>query len=107
MKRLLVAFSLMFLVYGCAYPTSSVRVLDDRPSLVLQNAPKGAVLLVDGLEMGKASLYNGRKKVLLLEPGAHKVELMRQGVLIHSEKIFLGDGETKTLNVHSVGGATR
>lgn len=107
MKRLLVFFSVMLLMYGCAYPTSSVRVLDDRPSLVLKNAPQDAVLLVDGLDMGQASLYDGREKALLLEPGTHKVEVMRQGTLIHSEKIFLGDGETKTINVNSERGTSR
>lgn len=101
MKRLFVFTSVMFLIYGCAYPTSSVRVLDDRPSLMVHNAPQDAVLLVDGLDMGKASLYDGLGKVLLLEPGTHRVEVMHQGMLIHSEKIFLGDGETKTININS------
>ncbi|MEO2159122.1 MAG: hypothetical protein ABGX31_07270, partial [bacterium] len=82
-------------------------VLDDRPSILVKNAPQDAILFVDGLKMGQASLYDGSKKVLLLEPGAHRVEVKSQGTLIHSEKIFLGDGETKTLNVGSGGGSTR
>ena len=107
MKRLLLFFSVLLLLAGCAYPTSSVKVLDDRPSILVQNAPQDAVLLVDGLEMGQARLYDGSNKVLLLEPGTHRVEVKSQGTLIHSEKIFLGDGETKTLSVSSGGGATR
>ena len=105
MKLLLVFFSVMILMNGCAcvYPTSSVGVVDDRPSVVIQNAPEDAVLLVDGLDMGRASLYEGKKKVLLLEPGTHKVEVMHNGEMIHSEIIFLGDGETKALKVHSTG----
>ena len=100
MKRMLVFFSITLLVVGCSYPTSGVRVLDDRPSIVIQDAPIGSFLLVDGLNMGKARLYNGRERALLLEPGTHQIEVMSQGNLIHSERVFLGDGELKTIKVH-------
>jgi hypothetical protein len=58
MNRLLIIiiFSMMILVHGCTYPTSSVRVPDERPSIVIQNAPKSAILFVDGLNMGLANL---------------------------------------------------
>jgi hypothetical protein len=55
---------------------------------------------VDGLNMGKAGLYNGRERALLLEPGTHQIEVMSQGNVIHSERVFLGEGELKTLKVH-------
>ncbi len=100
MKRMLVFFSITLLVFGCSYPTSGVRVLDDRPSVVIQDAPIGSFLLVDGLNMGKAGLYNGRERALLLEPGTHQIEVMSQGNVIHSERVFLGDGELKTIKVH-------
>jgi hypothetical protein len=103
MKRLLVFFFITLLVYGCHYPTSEVRVLDDRPSIVIQNAPIGAFLFVDGLNMGQARLYDGRERALLVEPGTHKIEVMSQDNVIHSERVFLGDGELKTLKVHSTG----
>jgi len=100
MKRLLVSSLIMLLVCSCSYPTSEVRVLDDRPTIVVENAPKGALLFVDGLDMGQAGLYDGRKNALILEPGTHEIEVMNQGNVIHSERIFLGDGESKTLKVH-------
>jgi hypothetical protein len=103
MKRLLVFSFITLLVYGCHYPTSEVRVLDDRPTIVIQNAPKGAFLFVDGLNMGQARLYDGREKALVLEPGTHEIEVTSQGNVIHSERVFLGDGELKTLKVHSSG----
>jgi len=107
MRRLFLFVSVMLLIYGCAYPTTSVKVLDERPSLVIQNAPRDSVLIVDGLDMGKASFYDGQKKVLLLEPGTHKVEVRSNNKRIHSEKIFLGGGETKTINVLSEGGTAK
>lgn len=101
MKRLLVFFPITLLIYACSYPTSEVRVLDDRPSIVIQNAPIGALLFVDGLNMGIAGLYDGREKALLLEPGTHKIEVISQNNVLYSEQIFLGGGELKTLKVHS------
>jgi hypothetical protein len=97
---MLVFFSIMLLVFGCSYPTSGVRVIDDRPCVVIQGAPIGSFLLVDGLNMGKAELYNGRERALLIEPGTHQIEVMNQGNVIHSEQVFLGDGELKTIKVH-------
>ena len=101
MIRLCLIFSVLFLFNACAYPTSSVSVLDDRPSIFIKNAPEDATLFVDGLEMGQTSLYNGSENVLLLEPGTHKVEVRNKGTVIHLETIFLGDGETKPLSVGS------
>ena len=100
MKRLLIFFSITLLLFGCSYPTSEVRVQDDRPSIVIQDAPLGSFLLVDSLNMGEARLYNGRERALLLEPGTHQIEVMSQGIVIHSEQVFLGDGELKTIKVH-------
>lgn len=100
MKRLLIFFSITLLLFGCSYPTSGVQVLDDRPSIVIQDAPLGSFLLVDSLNMGEARLYNGRERALLLEPGTHQIEVMSQGIVIHSEQVFLGDGELKTIKVH-------
>jgi len=107
MNRLfiIIIFSMMILVYGCAYPTSSVRVPDERPSIVIQNAPKSAILFVDGLNMGLANRYNGRPGALLLEPGTHMLEVKNEGKVLLSEKVFLGGGEMKELKVHISGEA--
>lgn len=101
MKSLLVVLSMIVLVHGCAYPTSGVRVSDNRPSIAVENAPDEAVLIVDGLNMGLANQYNGRDKALLMEPGTHKIEVVNQGKPILSEQIFLGGGELKIFKVHS------
>lgn len=100
MKRMFVFFSITLLLFGCSYPTSGVRVLDDRPSIVIQGAPMESFLFVDGLNMGKASLYNGLERALLIEPGTHQIEVMSQGNVIHSERVFLGNGELKTIKVN-------
>ncbi|MGR3310444.1 MAG: hypothetical protein ACUZ77_06670 [Candidatus Brocadiales bacterium] len=103
MKYLIILFFTMLLVYGCAYPTSGVRVLDKRPSIVVQNAPRNATLIVDGLNMGLANDYNVRHRALLVESGTHKIEVMYNGLPLLSEQVFLGSGEMKTFRVHTPG----
>lgn len=102
MKVLFVSFMLAFLS-GCAYPTSSTRIPDDRPSIAIQGAPTDAVLYVDGLAMGSTQRYNGQESALLVEPGTHKIEVRSKGKTLHQEKIFLGGGEQKTINIIAPG----
>lgn len=96
---LTIGIVLLALIVGCAYPTSGVRVPDERPSIAVKNAPRDAVLYVDGLNMGMARDYDGRSQVLLLEPGTHKVEVSTGGRVLLSETVFLGGGELRTLVV--------
>ena len=103
MKYSLILFSIILLVSGCAYPTSGVRVLDKRPSIAIQNAPKDAILMVDGVNMGLANNYDGQDRALLVESGTHKIEVMNHGMPILSEQVFLGSGELKTFRVHTSG----
>lgn len=99
MKSLLIVFVMLFLIYGCTYPTSGVRVLDNRPSIAIQNAPNNAILVVDGIDMGPANNYNGRDKTLIIEPGTHQIEVLSFGKTLLSEKVFLGQGELKLFKI--------
>ena len=105
MRLLLIIFIMITLIAGCAYPTTTVRAVDDRPSIAIQGAPKDAILYVDGLNMGPADTYDGKPQVLLLETGKHKVEVKSQNQTLLSEKVFLGSGSTKILSVISPGSA--
>jgi hypothetical protein len=98
---------LIILIAGCAYPTTSTRTVDDRPSIAIQGAPRGAMLFVDGLNMGEAQQYNGKPKALLLETGTHVVEVRDQERTFLSEKVFLGSGTTKALSVIGAGSASK
>ncbi len=104
MSRLLLIVFLMILVFGCSYPSSSIRVTDNRPSIVVQNAPQDAILLVDGLNMGRANQYSGGDRALLVEPGTHKIEVMYKLKSILSERVFIGGGELKVFKVYAAPG---
>ncbi len=106
MKLFVAGFLLMLLTVGC-YPSSEVRVTDSRPRLAIKNAPKNAIIYVDGLNLGFANQYSGDQssdesgevRVLLLEPGRHLIEVKSDGETFLSEDVFLGEGTLKTLTV--------
>ncbi len=99
MKTLLMAALLLVMGLGCAEPRTHTRVVDGRPKILVKDAPKGAVLYVDGVSMGQADTYQGDPGVLLLEPGTHLVEIKAAERLLFSQRIFLGGGELRTIAV--------
>jgi len=91
--------ALPLLLLACADPVTVTRTVDGRPRLLLQGAPQGAVLFLDGKAVGEAGTYAGDPGVLLVEPGTHVVEVKLGERLLLSQKIFLGGGEQRTLVV--------
>ena len=89
------------LLQGCHYPDAAkVEQKDSRPAIGVSGAPKGAMLYVDGLEMGLASQYDGEKNVLLIESGKHLIEVKAtDGKVLLSETLFLSSSTTKVLSI--------
>ncbi|HYV67651.1 MAG TPA: hypothetical protein VE964_15505 [Myxococcales bacterium] len=99
MKRLIAA-SALALAACVSTPATTVRTTDTRPSLAIEGAPSGSLLLVDGLTMGDANAYNGRPAVLRVEPGTHVVEVQDSaGRVMYRQTVFV-ESETKTIQVH-------
>jgi hypothetical protein len=86
------------LLVGCAMPATRVQTIDDRPSISVHGAPRGALLYVDGLPMGPADQYRS-VEVLRLEPGTHEIQVVKDGTVIFAQRIFLGSAH-KDINVH-------
>lgn len=99
MKPMIITLMALVLVSACSYPTTELRITDNRPAIAIKGASEDAVLYVDGLSMGLAQQFDGHAQVLLLEPGTHKIEVISQGKVFLSEKVFLGGGEVRTLSV--------
>jgi len=87
------------LLQGCSYPDpAKVEQKDSRPAIGITGAPQGALLFVDGLQMGSVSQYDGTNSVLLVESGSHLVEVRAQGgKTLYSEEIFLSGSTTKII----------
>lgn len=109
---------LCVLIAGCAHPIERVRTVDDRPGLSVVGAPPGAILYVDGVEIGPAADFDGKPemvpgpgptgrksrrkvpgRVLLLEPGTHHVEIRDGKTVLRAVDIFLGEGTRREIKV--------
>ncbi len=102
MKRLCAGLIILSvaLLQGCHYPDAAkIEQKDNRPSIGISGAPKGAVLFVDGLKMGIAKQWDGEKNVLLVESGKHRIEVKSGNTTLLSETIFLSGTTTKVLTV--------
>ena len=97
MKTILLSI-FIFVFVGCSLPKTTVRTVDERPSIMVQGAPKESILFVDGLSMGKAKQYSGDPEVLILETGTHDVKIVENGSVIFEQRVFLGSS-LKTIKV--------
>ena len=103
MKRLCAALFVVIVVLaqGCSYPDAAkIEQKDSRPAIGVSGAPEGAILFVDGLEMGKAIQFDGSENVLLVESGKHLIEVKStDGKVLLSETLFLSGSTTKILAI--------
>ncbi|MBB3224415.1 hypothetical protein [Pseudoduganella umbonata] len=88
---------------GCALPTTDVKTGSLRPALAVQGAPAGALLYVDGIQIGEAALYDGKARKVMIEEGAHRIEVKQGATLLHTQQIFAGAGETAVVVVGAEG----
>jgi hypothetical protein len=86
---------------ACSNPVEQVRVVDHRPTLMIQGAPADSELLVDGLSMGSAARFG--TQALAVENGTHLVQVRRAGSIIYSERVFVSGAGLKTLTLPSGG----
>lgn len=96
-----IVFALMaltFVLCSCSMPNTSVRTVDDRPTLAFRGAPEGAVVLVDGLNMGAAGQYDGEPKVLVVEPGTHIIQVTLGSEVVYEQRVFV-ESSLKTITV--------
>jgi hypothetical protein len=89
------------LLTACALPETAVKTGSPRPAIYIKGAPEGAQLFVDGLAMGTASEFNGAPKILVVEEGTHAVELRHGNAVLHAEKVFVSNGESRAISVNS------
>jgi hypothetical protein len=107
MKKVVVLsfLALVFALCSCTMPTTTVRTVDDRPTLAFKGAPEGALLYIDGLNMGPVAQYNAEPKdtyeptkVLTIEPGTHTVRVTVNNEVIYEQRIFV-ESSLKTITI--------
>lgn len=98
-KSLLMVLAIASAVAACRYPSGGVEITDERPTIGFKGAPDGAMIFVDGIAMGPAARFDGKKEALLVEPGSHVVEVRMGKRTLLSERVFLGSRATRTFTV--------
>lgn len=104
MKSLIpIALALMLQLTACIQlPTEKQEVADLRPQLSFSLAdpdddPNAYRVYVDGLDMGSAaSFLTGRNGMKVLS-GTHELRVQGRGRVVLQERIYLGDGATRTI----------
>jgi len=100
MKKILVAILSLVALAACSMPNTTVRTTDTRPGIAIDGAPDGAILYVDGQQIGEANRYDGQPNVLTVEPGTHTVVVKDVGgASLFDRKIYV-ESELKTIKVH-------
>ena len=69
--------------------------------LVITGAPQGAVVFVDGMQAGAATVANDHPQVLKAAAGAHKVEIRLGDTVVYREDTYVGVGEQRIVSVLS------
>jgi hypothetical protein len=93
------ALAAALVLMGCAYPNTTVRTVESKPQLAIANASPSSMLLIDGVPVGLAAAYDGKKNTLQIDRGTHRIEVQDQGRTVFSQTVYLGDDLTKTITL--------
>ena len=105
MKKLIVSVLLVGCVAagvsGCSWPTEQASVIDNRPTISFKTTGNADAMTVavDGIVAGTVSQYKAPKAGLRVLPGTHVVTITRADGTKSTQRVYVSDGVTKTLNV--------
>lgn len=102
MKTLFIALGLMVLV-GCTQtPTKNTQTVDDRPGVAFSLQSESAEryeLMVDGVSYGVVGQYLEGENLLRLVDGTHIIKLLSGGEVVFQQKVYLGAGVDRVIQV--------
>ncbi|MBK1872020.1 hypothetical protein FE848_02190 [Marinobacter sp. 1-3A] len=104
MRFLIVSVFALMLVACVQSPTRNTQVVDDRPGLAFElssSAAEAYELKVDGVSYGRVGQYLDGENRLRIIDGSHVVELMNNGQVVYTQKVYLGAGSNRVLKVGS------
>lgn len=102
MRRLFIGVCLA--ASACSMPVEQVRTLDERPSILVDGAPAGALLQVDGLVAGPVYGTGGTPQAIRVEPGTHTIDVLVNGTSALHERLFVSGAMITTVSVPPGGG---
>lgn len=94
----LIALSLLSLSSCSRYPTQTSRSVDARPSISFSTPQNSSYeFFVDGTFMGKTSDFITGQAKLMLTQGSHILKIVKGGIVIQENKVYLSDDVEKTI----------
>jgi len=88
---------------GCTQmPTEKQNISDMRPQISFKvegERALGSHILIDGLDMGMVSDFIDGKAAVRILPGTHIVSVILGSSVLLEEKVYLGDGVSRTFIV--------
>jgi hypothetical protein len=104
---LLIAMAIGSVSISCVQmPTERAAIVDTRPqiSFRVHGDAVSMRIFIDGLDMGSVSNYldggtEGGGRALRILPGSHILRIESGGVMIHEEKLYVGDGVSKVIQI--------
>jgi hypothetical protein len=74
------------------------------PEIIVTGAPVGSIVIIDGVQIGQATVNNDRSRVLDVAAGTHKVEIRMGDRVVYREDTYVGLGERSVVIVKSGSG---
>jgi hypothetical protein len=73
----------------------------DPTQIVVTGAPAGALVFMDGVQVGQAVLLNEHAQVVRVMPGAHTVEIHVRDRVVYREELDVRRSERRVVTVLS------
>lgn len=84
---------------GCAYPVGTVEQGGASSGIYFKGAPADAEAFIDGANSGDASIYDGRKAVLAVPSGTHRVVVKAGAAILVDQVVYVGQGQRVSIKV--------
>lgn len=92
LKAQVLGLALLLGLSGCAYPIATTDQGAVSAGLYFPGARPGAIVSVDGAPAGVAARFDGRKTLLTVSPGPHRVRIQMGDAILYDQSVFVGAG---------------
>ncbi len=75
---------------SCVYPQSAVQQGGNNGSLYFTHVTAGTRVILDGSDAGEAVSFDGKKSVLGIMPGPHRVVLRQGSATLYDKQVYVG-----------------